>query len=783
MPLGFAYTLELDPAKDGSWSEDILPYLYKAKTRRGRNNALAPMRPGEMEIVLNNSDGRFSPDKGVISGLDNFIPVRLIASLTFASALNSDDNPSAETDAVGATGLSATVVRDTAESWVGGAAFKCTTQNVTGSGIEKKQRSGSRFAVTAGNPYRWAPRVKGTSGKALKIQILWYDSGSVNFQTDEGSFSLGSGWVQVVLAITAPTGAVTAVLRIVTDGAQGVFDFWLDASFFYVSAPFAIPYIDGDQDVCSWDGTPHESTSQRSISAPALLFQGFVLDFDLRQDKLNQVAVLSCIDRMGLWPGIEISVGNLMKKGSNLVLHRLLDRIEGELITNWGIEKTFTSGNTDGYSGVNGATLIALQAGVPGGEQTTMEGDHSLRATPDGGQALSGWRYLATSDINAIGEYRLATYARSNSGTVAVRFRFLRDTVVVATKTVTLTTSWQRIELDGDLTVLGTNRYIEMVTDVADATLFISDDLHVVLKSEAIDRDMDAGTATFELVNAYHEPASSVIGDVLESEPGFMFAKAGAVASGNEIAFRDRNSRPSTAIPRAVLGDGDGLLQFGKLDYVLEGADRIRRVVVTSRGTPKSAASKIGAWALAPKRDTTTGEKWRARYRQSMRLAVLIEKGSLVIDKKNQNFGAGHDIEVTTGASGSWFFIEGVPYEYPTEESSVVREEATDLPIKNELLVAMPLQGTASSGMVTEAERLRNKYQDRVIRLALELNQRSDEIQGLQIGVEINDLLIVRAKFEDHSPGIDEKFWVEGIEHSLDGRSKELKTVLLLEER
>ena len=786
MPItNFSYTLNLDPAKDGTWSEDATSKLYEASIARGRANALTPMMPGEMTVLLNNRDGRYSPDKGVITDLDNFTPIRLFVTWSSVGAANRDDNPSAETDAVGAVGISASVpIKDTTDSWVGAASFKTTTTNVSGSGIEKKLRSGSRFSVSAGSNFRWEPRVKGPSGKALKIQILWFDSVPVNFQTDEVGFTLDGGWVQPKIAITAPVGAVTAALRVVTDGAQGIFDLFLDASFFYLSSNL-IPYIDGDQPICTWTGTAHESTSNRSNSpmvARRLLYQGFVVDFDLREDKLNQVAVLTCIDRMGLWPGIDISVGNLMKKGSNLVLHRLMDRIEGELIKNWGIEQSLTTGDTDGYSILNGATIAEAGAGVPGSEQATFEGDFALRTTPAGAQAESGWRYDATTDIAVTGNYRLATYARSNSGTVAVRFRFLRDAVVIVTKTVTLTTSWQRIKMDGNLTTLGTNRYVEMVTDIADATIFLHDDLHVILKPEAIGRDFDVGATTFEVVNAYHEPASAVVGDVLESEPGFMFVKAGPLTDGDDLAFRDLNSRPTSAIPRAVLGDGDGLMQFTNLAYLLAGAGRVSRVIVTSRGTAKSASSKIGVWELAPKRDTTTGDKWRARYRQPVRLAVVTEKAGVVIDKKNQNFGAGHDIEVTTGAVESWLFIEGVPYEYPTEESSVTKEAVTGLPIKNELLVAMPLQDTDSAGMSTEAQRLLDKYKNRVIRLNLELKQRTDEVQGFQIDVEINDLVIVRAKFESHSPGFDKQFWVEGIKHDFDGRSKVLRTMLSLEE-
>src|SRR3972149_139589 len=254
-----AYTLELDPAKDGTWSQDESGFLYGASIRRGRDNALEPMRPGMMTLKRNNRDGRYSPHKNVITDLDQLIPVRLWSTWTTPAVTNIDDNPSAEVDATGATPvILETVVRDTTDSWVGGASFKTTAGNANNSGVEKKKRDGTRFPVTAALAYTWAPLVKCAAAKNMKIQMGWYNAGAVNSQTAEAAFTFGSGWMQPVLTITAPSGAVTVALRLVTNGAQGAFDFWLDASFFYQSATL-LPYVDGDQAGCSWAGTAHQS--------------------------------------------------------------------------------------------------------------------------------------------------------------------------------------------------------------------------------------------------------------------------------------------------------------------------------------------------------------------------------------------------------------------------------------------------------------------------------------------------------------------------------------------
>jgi len=786
----FALTLELDPAQDGTWSQDETGRLFEATVHRGREDALSPMKPGTMILKLSNRDGRYSPDKGVISGLDNFIPVRLYGTWTTPAVTNIDPNPSAEVDDNGVLAiLGPAIIRDTSESWVGDASFRVVVPNTDRAGIQKTPLAGGRFAVTAGLPYTWAPAAKGPAGKTMVLRILWYDLTPTLLQTDEVAFTLDGGWVLPVITITAPTGAATAAVQMLTDGAQGVFDFYLDRSFFYQGATL-LPYCDGDQPGCSWSGTAHQSTASRAANPQFPVFQGFVADFGVREDKLDQTAMLVCTDRMGLLPDMPISVGNILSKGTGLILHRLVDRLEGELITNWGLE-VMGGGLSDGWSAVNGAGFSLILIAVSGSEEAIFEGDAVIRADTDAAQALSGLRYTATSDIAATGTYRVSIFARAETSNVSVRLRALRDTTVLATKTVTLTSSWQRVDLDFTLASLGTARYIEIVTDTATALDFRVDDLHCVLKSKAIIRLFDAGIAVLPLVNAYREPAASVIADVLESEPGIMFVRAKTLAEGDALVFKDRNSRPVMAAlttpSRATFGDGDGLLQFDDgLDYILPAADRITDVVVTSRGTPTLGTSIIPVWELAPRRTTATGEKFGARYNQTVRrVAAAIVKGGGTVNEKNKHFGIGMDIEITAGAADSWVVVAGYPYDYPTEQSIARKTDAASaLPVRHELAVQMPLQPTQplSGDMHTEAQRLLDKYKNRVIRLSLPLHQWSDEVQAWQLDLELNDPIVVSAKHQPHSPGFRKRFWVEGIEHHIDGRGGTIQTVLSLEQ-
>ncbi len=786
----FSRVLELDPAKDGTWSQDESSKLIGGTTRRGRENALQPMAPGVMALTVQNSDGRFSPDKGVITDLDSFVPIRLYSTWTEPAHTNLVDNPSVENDLTGWAALAGTAItRSALESKYGAFAVRQSNSAVNPQVTEVLLRSGSRFAVTAGLDYVWKAEVRVVAGvvtTAWFARIFWFNSGGGLISTSDGAevdTAADSDWTLLTVTAAAPTGAVTAALRIQESVVKpasvgGVF---FDGADFYQSSDTTLPYIDGDQPAATWDGTAHESTSSRGANPSFLLFQGFIFDIELQEDHLDRTATLICMDRLALLSAFKISMGNLLSEKTGLILHRLFDRVEGELITNWGVEWTELSGNlTVGYSPVGGGGVLLAVNRIPnsGSEGDFFEGDWVLEVRPDGA-VNDGVRYDATTDIAATGDYQIVWYARAKTSDVSVKFRFLRDAVIEKTLTFLLTSTWQRFVIDVSFSTLGTNRYIEMVNASALSLDFLVDDLHAIKKMNQINRDFDIGQAALDVVNAYEEPAGPVIADVLESEPGILFVKAGTLAVGDEIAFRDEASRDSV-VPRIVFGDGDGLLPFAEgLSLTHRAADRIGRVVVTSRGKLVLGAASTTGWGLSPKRTTATGEEFQARFEQTLRGVIAVEKGGVAVEDSNVNFGAGADVEITTGAAGSMVGYEGRPYDRTTEESIVIKTADLGLPLTSELPVRMPLQGNATTAMTNEAQRLIDKYKNRVIRCSLPLQQVDDVLHSWLLDIELDDQIIVRADNQAHSPGFDKKFFVEGIEHTIDAS---INTILLLEE-
>lgn len=785
----FALTLELDPDKDGTWGEDITAYFYNASIMRGRRDALSKIQPGTMMLSLNNRDGRFSPDKAVIADLDNFTPIRLYDTWTTPAITNLIENPSLETNADGWTGGA---VRDTAQSWAGLASARLDGTAGTDDVNVRRIDGTTRISITAGLVYTFRFRVRVTGGSSTwQALILWYDvaSGLISADTSGPIALVGGGdWVEFPALIgTAPVGAVTADLSMIeTSGSFGVGEsIYFDAAMFYQSADTTIPYVDGRQPGCTWAGTADASQSSRSANPTFFLFQGFIVDFNLKEDVLNQAAEFLCVDRMALWSQIRISNGNIMNKPIDQVLELLIAKIEGNLIRYHGLEYTDTGINPlTGYSALGGASLVE-QTDATLSQINVMEGDASIKSVNLGGGAGEGWRYDATTDIAATGTYRLRVWAKCESGTLGVTFRFLRDAVVEATKNVTLTTTFQLIDLgDVVLATLGTNRYLELFTTAASAIDVFSDELQAVKAEHVIKRDFEAGQETLILVNAFHDPAGPIIADVVSSEPGLMFVKAGSLADGDEIAFRNQDSRPAAVIPRANFGDGDGLLLFADgLNLTLGGADRIGEVLVTSRGSPTLGGTPVPLWNLAPRRDVTNGDEFPVRFQQSAKSVAFASKGSAAtVEHRDRQFGIGIDIEITATGALAFFAAEGRPLEFPSEWSSIRKTADTGLPIQTQLPVPMPYQGTLTTAMENEAQRLIDKYKNRVRRVAMPLNQRDDGIQAFQLDLEINDAIVVRAESQDHSPGFDKTFWVEGIQHDITGRGEIIKTTILAEE-
>jgi hypothetical protein len=72
--MALTWKLEADLDGDGTFEVDWTAYLLRAEVKRGRTSELDPMGASTATFQLDNKDGRFSPDNGIVA-VDHFVPI------------------------------------------------------------------------------------------------------------------------------------------------------------------------------------------------------------------------------------------------------------------------------------------------------------------------------------------------------------------------------------------------------------------------------------------------------------------------------------------------------------------------------------------------------------------------------------------------------------------------------------------------------------------------------------------------------------------------------------
>jgi hypothetical protein len=164
----------------------------------------------------------------------------LKTALLEASRQNLIENGDYETDAVGSGQNLATITRDATNVRRGSWALKVTTTNADNSGCFWNNRAGTKIAVTVGQPYThsiWVYAPAASVGKIFRIILEWYTSApAANGSSVSGNLTLVAGWQRLTWTGTPPASTATVVPTFYTNGAQGVFDVWVDMVQFEAGA-------------------------------------------------------------------------------------------------------------------------------------------------------------------------------------------------------------------------------------------------------------------------------------------------------------------------------------------------------------------------------------------------------------------------------------------------------------------------------------------------------------------------------------------------------------------
>lgn len=216
-------------------------------------------------------------------------------------------NPSFKTDTTGwsATG-SSTIARITSDYFYGSSCLEVSKAAASNSGVV----TASRILVTAGLSYALGAYVKIPAANAtgtLSADVIWYNSATAgSIISTSNSIQLevigGDDWVRLTGVFTAPTGALSALVRIVqpTSGTAGQ-KFLVDAVLFE-QATYLNEYVD---DLTQAQETQKVTQAFRPVPYPKITGLFLRADVSIGSLVLNTVdedgVVWICTDIEGWW--------------------------------------------------------------------------------------------------------------------------------------------------------------------------------------------------------------------------------------------------------------------------------------------------------------------------------------------------------------------------------------------------------------------------------------------------------------------------------------------------
>lgn len=295
-------------------------------------------------------------------------------------------------------------------------------------------------------------------------------------------------------------------------------------------------------------------------TAPSALphFTGFITSIAPDSSHKKQRTVIKASDSMEIFDRVIISQRLMQDQPIGLILNRLIDASEGELVDNTSFDEDLT-----GYSDLGAATST---------RETTkpMEGLAEMRTTGITGSS-DGWDYSLTnaSDGDAV---RAAAYIRAYDAADVGKegsLVLLDDGGVRSSRGFTLTTDWQRVLVGG--TLASTNPKIRIRGSVITSIAAIATGaVHSILRKNEVPRNVDTGRTNLSYFGPYREEALAVMEKARDGELGGLFF----VDGGGTAKFEERTSRLSGTV---ALGTVDE--HFWKIDYSEEGDDLFSKII------------------------------------------------------------------------------------------------------------------------------------------------------------------------------------------------------------
>lgn len=641
-------TLRLDLNNDGTYEVDADQYLQGYQIKQGRASAVDRFSLPTATIMVDNEDSRFSPKNAsgpyypdlASSALGR---VRLNVARVSAAVTNYLPNPSLEVGASGWVGTNATLQRLIVAGYVAAFGLK-VLENAAGSAYLVKQSKGA--AVSSGNwtGSVWVKGVGDSIGKDVHLDVL-ATGGAGGTETGTGAnVALTAAWQRISTTLNVSASDHTDMtLELRRDTSIIAAEFFYTDAWQLENAASMGEYIDGDQPDCAWSGTAHASTSTRALNPSFTIFTGVIRSIALERDHPGTV-----LKAVGITESIlrhRISAGPFAKKPANIILQRLLDVTEAEVLAARGLggelirDGAFRFGGT-ALVAYNGTTIdnqydtgLSTPSSDDPIEYEALEGDQVSRCSGMDADD-EGWKLDVTSDTDNTTLYRCTVFLRGIGGAVGKQVTLIMEGLTPAgtgdSVDHTLTSGWAQVELTakfdtGDSSTVRQLRVRGKAGEGFDAGgpyEFQTDGLHLVKTLEGGGRVLPFAephaiqyqivgsnyTAEIEYLDAIDRSAGAVLDEVAKSVGGW-YRENGS----GELIFEDFDDRaPSAFAARLRLTDdpNDGGFGYGLTAYEEPTGSLANRVRVGSYGdvtvlespAPKGTTSnriRI-TWSLEP---------------------------------------------------------------------------------------------------------------------------------------------------------------------------------------
>jgi len=431
-------------------------------------------------------------------------------------------------------------------------------------------------------------------------------------------------------------------------------------------------------------------------------FLGIVTEIEVLPMPGDKLARLTCIDMMAVLAATDTRLAAMESQYTGVIIDRLLDGAEGELVNNPRFESDLT-----GYSAIGGASAPVR---VTAGDLLHLPAAMTIAVS---NASASGWRYDITSKTAAGQKVTAAAYVRAEADAdvgKTVVARIADNGGVRATSSViTLTASYQRVAVSGTFDGASTARYVDVVTDAAQGVFtFRTGASHAVAAVAAIPRAVDSGVATIERAYYPRTPALAAIQEIRDNElGGLFFIEPAGVATFQDRShrFREAHSRTSQATIaekfkaisyRESLDDRPSEVRFYYTRWDVGAQATVFSLAPAPRAIPANGSLTVeidyGGGLVRNTVVPVANTHWKANSLPDG--TGSDDSGSLTFTF--QDFGGAAEAKFTNSLSRSVYLtmldVIGTPVRPASDDVLAIATPTTPPPLSNPLVHTYPLQ-------------------------------------------------------------------------------------------